>query len=87
MNWGLIIYDEVHLLPAPVFRMTSEIQSKRRLGLTATLVREDGMETDVFSLIGPKKFDIPWKTLEKSCWIAAALCTEIRVELNDAYEI
>jgi len=83
MNWGLIIYDEVHLLPAPVFRMTSEIQSKRRLGLTATLIREDGMETDVFSLIGPKKYDIPWKTLEKSCWIATALCTEIRVALDE----
>jgi DNA excision repair protein ERCC-3 len=81
-NWGLIIYDEVHLLPAPVFRLTSEIQSKRRLGLTATLIREDGMEKDVFSLIGPKKFDIPWKTLEKSCWIATALCTELRVELD-----
>ncbi|MBP7584239.1 MAG: DEAD/DEAH box helicase [Spirochaetes bacterium] len=83
-NWGLIIYDEVHLLPAPVFRMTSEIQSKRRLGLTATLIREDGMETDVFSLIGPKKFDMPWKILEKSAWIAEALCTEIRLELPDA---
>ncbi len=82
-NWGLILYDEVHLLPAPVFRMTSEIQSKRRLGLTATLVREDGMEKDVFSLIGPKKFDIPWKVLEKSSWIAEALCTEIRVTLPD----
>ncbi len=81
-NWGLIIYDEVHLLPAPVFRMTSEIQSKRRLGLTATLIREDGLETDVFSLIGPKKFDMPWKLLEKSNWIASALCTEIRVELS-----
>lgn len=80
-NWGLIIYDEVHLLPAPVFRMTSEIQSKRRLGLTATLIREDGMEADVFSLIGPKKFDMPWKTLEKSNWIAKALCTEIRIDL------
>ncbi|MDM7988264.1 MAG: DEAD/DEAH box helicase [Smithella sp.] len=82
-NWGLIIYDEVHLLPAPVFRMTSEIQSKRRLGLTATLIREDGMEADVFSLIGPKKFDMPWKILEKSNWIAKALCTEIRIELSD----
>ncbi len=80
-NWGLIIYDEVHLLPAPVFRITSEIQSKRRLGLTATLIREDGLETDVFSLIGPKKFDMPWKILEESNWIAKALCTEIRVEL------
>ncbi len=82
-NWGLIIYDEVHLLPAPVFRLTSEIQSKRRLGLTATLIREDGMETDVFSLIGPKKYDIPWKILEKSNWIAKALCNEVRVELPD----
>ncbi len=83
MNWGLIIYDEVHLLPAPVFRMTSEIQSKRRLGLTATLIREDGMETDVFSLIGPKKFDMPWKVLEKSNWIAEARCTEIRVDIAE----
>ncbi|HPJ14309.1 MAG TPA: DEAD/DEAH box helicase [Spirochaetota bacterium] len=83
-NWGLIIYDEVHLLPAPVFRMTSEIQSKRRLGLTATLVREDGMETDVFSLIGPKKFDIPWKILEKTKWIAKAECIEIRITLPDS---
>ncbi len=82
-NWGLIVYDEVHLLPAPVFRMTSEIQSKRRLGLTATLIREDGLETDVFSLIGPKKYDIPWKILEKCNWIAKALCTEIRVELPE----
>ncbi len=82
-NWGLIIYDEVHLLPAPVFRMTSEIQSKRRLGLTATLIREDGLETDVFSLIGPKKFDMPWKALEKSQWIAEAICTEVRVALPD----
>ncbi|NCC45359.1 MAG: DEAD/DEAH box helicase, partial [Clostridia bacterium] len=82
-NWGLIIYDEVHLLPAPVFRLTSEIQSKRRLGLTATLIREDGLETDVFSLIGPKKFDMPWKILERSNWIATALCTEVRIELPD----
>ena len=82
-NWGLIIYDEVHLLPAPVFRMTSEIQSKRRLGLTATLIREDGMEKDVFSLIGPKKFDMPWKVLEKTKWIASAMCTEVRVELPE----
>lgn len=82
-NWGLIIYDEVHLLPAPVFRLTSEIQSKRRLGLTATLIREDGLETDVFSLIGPKKFDMPWKILERSNWIATALCTEIRIELPE----
>ncbi len=83
-NWGLIIYDEVHLLPAPVFRMTAEIQSKRRLGLTATLVREDGLETDVFSLIGPKKFDMPWKILEECNWIAKALCTEIRIELPES---
>ena len=83
-NWGLVIYDEVHLLPAPVFRLTSEIQSKRRLGLTATLIREDGMETDVFSLIGPKKYDMPWKLLEKSKWIAEALCTEVRIDLPDS---
>lgn len=82
-NWGLIIYDEVHLLPAPVFRMVAELQSKRRLGLTATLVREDGRETDVFSLIGPKKFDVPWKDLEKQGWIAKAVCTEIRVKLPE----
>lgn len=80
-NWGLIIYDEVHLLPAPVFRMVAEIQSKRRLGLTATLIREDGKESDVFSLIGPKKYDVPWKVLEKQGWIAKAMCTEIRLNL------
>jgi len=80
-DWGLIIYDEVHLLPAPVFRVTAEIQAKRRLGLTATLVREDGRETDVFSLIGPKKYDMPWKDLEQQGWIATAECYEIRVEL------
>ena len=80
-NWGLVIYDEVHLLPAPVFRFTAEIQSKRRLGLTATLVREDGLETDVFSLIGPKKYDVPWKELEKEGWIATAECCEIRVPM------
>ncbi|MFN3603930.1 MAG: DNA repair helicase XPB [Leptonema sp. (in: bacteria)] len=82
-NWGLIIYDEVHLLPAPVFRLTSELQTKRRLGLTATLVREDGLEEDVFSLIGPKKYDVPWKELEKLSWIANAKCIEIRVELDE----
>ncbi len=82
-NWGLIIYDEVHLLPAPVFRITAEIQARRRLGLTATLVREDGREDDVFSLIGPKKADVPWKVLEKQGWIATALCTEVRVPLAD----
>ncbi len=86
-NWGLIIYDEVHLLPAPVFRMTSEIQSKRRLGLTATLIREDGLESDVFSLIGPKKYDMPWKILEKANWIATALCTEVRIELPEEKRI
>ena len=83
MDWGLIIYDEVHLLPAPVFRMTAEIQARRRLGLTATLVREDGQEDDVFSLIGPKKYDVPWKELEAQGWIATAECTEIRVDLPD----
>ena len=82
-NWGLIIYDEVHLLPAPVFRITAEIQSRRRLGLTATLIREDGRETDVFSLIGPKKYDVPWKDLEKQGWIASAECHEIRLPLPD----
>jgi len=80
-NWGIIIYDEVHLLPAPVFRITAELQTKRRLGLTATLVREDGREDDVFSLIGPKKYDVPWKTLEKQGWIAQAICTEVRIDL------
>lgn len=80
-NWGLIIYDEVHLLPAPVFRMTADLQATRRLGLTATLVREDGREEDVFSLIGPKRFDLPWKTLESRNWIAALNCTEIRLPL------
>jgi len=82
MNWGLIIYDEVHLLPAPVFRVTAEIQAMRRLGLTATLVREDGLEEDVFSLIGPKKYDVPWKDLERQGWIATATCTEIRVPME-----
>ena len=83
-DWGLIIYDEVHLLPAPVFRITAEIQARRRLGLTATLVREDGRESDVFSLIGPKKYDLPWKDLEKQGWIAPAECHEIRLELDQA---
>ncbi len=77
-DWGLIIYDEVHLLPAPVFRVTAEVQARRRLGLTATLVREDGREGDVFSLIGPKKYDVPWRDLEGRGWIAAAVCTEVR---------
>ncbi len=80
-NWGLIIYDEVHLLPAPVFRITAELQARRRMGLTATLVREDGREEDVFSLIGPKKYDVPWKDLEKQGWIATADVTEIRIPL------
>ncbi|NUN50937.1 MAG: DEAD/DEAH box helicase [Candidatus Brocadiae bacterium] len=83
-NWGLILYDEVHLLPAPVFRVTAEIQARRRLGLTATLVREDGREGDVFSLIGPKKYDVPWRVLEKQGWIATALCREVRVDLAPA---
>jgi DNA excision repair protein ERCC-3 len=82
-DWGLIVYDEVHLLPAPVFRVTAEIQARRRLGLTATLVREDGREDDVFSLIGPKKYDVPWRDLEKQGWIAPAVCHEIRVPLPD----
>jgi DNA excision repair protein ERCC-3 len=80
-DWGLIIYDEVHLLPAPVFRITADIQARRRLGLTATLVREDGREADVFSLIGPKRFDVPWKDLERRGFVAEAHCYEIRVEL------
>jgi DNA excision repair protein ERCC-3 len=80
-NWGLIIYDEVHLLPAPVFKFTADIQARRRLGLTATLIREDGHENDVFTLIGPKKFDVPWKDLERQGWIAAAKCVEVRVDL------
>ncbi len=80
-DWGLIIYDEVHLLPAPVFRVTAQIQARRRLGLTATLIREDGREGDVFSLIGPKKYDVPWRELETKGWIASASCTEIRAAL------
>jgi len=82
-DWGLIIYDEVHLLPAPVFRITAQIQARRRLGLTATLVREDGREADVFSLIGPKKYDVPWRELESRGWIAEAQCTEIRLSLPE----
>ncbi|GAA2673142.1 MULTISPECIES: DNA repair helicase XPB [Actinosynnema] len=83
-DWGLIVYDEVHLLPAPVFRMTADLQSRRRLGLTATLVREDGQEGEVFSLIGPKRFDVPWRDIEAQGWIAPAECTEVRVTLTDA---
>ena len=82
-DWGLIIYDEVHLLPAPVFRMTSDLQSRRRLGLTATLVREDGREGDVFSLIGPKRYDAPWRDIEAQGWVAPADCVEVRVTMTD----
>lgn len=83
-NWGLVIYDEVHLLPAPVFKFTADLQARRRLGLTATLIREDGHEEDVFTLIGPKKYDVPWKDLERQGWIATATCVEIRVDLPAA---
>jgi DNA excision repair protein ERCC-3 len=83
-DWGLIIYDEVHLLPAPIFRFTADIQSRRRLGLTATLVREDGMEGEVFSLIGPKRFDVPWKEIESQGYIAPAECIEVRVNLTES---
>jgi len=83
-DWGLVIYDEVHLLPAPIFRFTADLQARRRLGLTATLVREDGREGDVFSLIGPKRYDAPWKDIEAQGWIAPASCTEVRVTLTDA---
>ena len=86
-SWGLIIYDEVHLLPAPVFRITAELQAVRRLGLTATLVREDGAEDAVFSLVGPKRYDIPWKDLETKGWIAEAYCTEIRLDLPEKKKI
>ena len=82
-DWGLIIYDEVHLLPAPVFRFTADIQARRRLGLTATLVREDGREGDVFSLIGPKRFDVPWKEMQNQGYIAPAECVEVRVTLSE----
>ena len=86
-EWGLIIYDEVHTLPAPVFRTTAEIQARRRLGLTATLVREDGREDDVFALIGPKRYDLPWRILERQGYIAEASCHEIRIELPDEQRI
>ncbi|MCL2230673.1 MAG: DEAD/DEAH box helicase [Treponema sp.] len=85
--WGLVIYDEVHLLPAPVFRVTAELQAIRRLGLTATLIREDGEEDAVFSLVGPKRYDVPWKDLETKGWIAEALCTEIRLDLPQKLRI
>jgi DNA excision repair protein ERCC-3 len=83
-DWGLIIYDEVHLLPAPIFRMTANLQARRRLGLTATLVREDGREGDVFSLIGPKRYDAPWKDIESQGWIAPADCVEVRVTMSQS---
>jgi len=86
-DWGLIIYDEVHLLPAPIFRMTADLQARRRLGLTATLVREDGHEDDVFSLIGPKRYDAPWKDIEQQGYIAPADCLEVRVTLTDGERI
>jgi DNA excision repair protein ERCC-3 len=82
-DWGLVVYDEVHLLPAPIFRMTADLQARRRLGLTATLVREDGREDDVFTLIGPKRYDAPWKEIENQGWIAPADCVEVRVTLSD----
>jgi DNA excision repair protein ERCC-3 len=85
--WGLVIYDEVHLLPAPVFRVTAELQAIRRLGLTATLIREDGEEDAVFSLVGPKRYDVPWKDLESKGWIAEAICTEIRLDLPQSLKI
>jgi len=86
-HWGLIIYDEVHMLPAPVFRVAAELQAVRRVGLTATLVREDGLEGYVFSLVGPKRYDVPWKELEHSGWIATAECVEIRLDLDRSKEI
>ena len=85
--WGLIIYDEVHLLPAPVFRVTAELQAVRRLGLTATLVREDGAEDAVFSLVGPKRYDVHWKELESKGWIAEAVCTEIRLDMPEDFRL
>ncbi len=84
VNWGLVVYDEVHLLPAPIFRVTAELQARRRLGLTATLVREDGKEDEVFCLIGPKRFELPWKVLETQGFIATARCVEVRVPLEEA---
>ena len=84
-NWGLVVYDEVHLLPAPIFRVTAELQARRRLGLTATLVREDGKEDEVFCLIGPKRYDVPWKVLEGQGFIAEAHCVEVRVPFDEAH--
>ena len=81
LDWGLVVYDEVHLLPAPVFKLTADLQARRRLGLTATLVREDGREGDVFSLIGPKRFDAPWKEIESQGFISPASCFEVRIDL------
>ncbi len=86
-DWGLVLYDEVHLLPAPIFRMTADLQARRRLGLTATLVREDGREADVFSLIGPKRYDAPWKDIESQGYIAPADCVEVRATLTDGERI
>ncbi len=86
-DWGLVLYDEVHLLPAPIFRMTADLQARRRLGLTATLVREDGRESDVFSLIGPKRFDAPWKDIESQGYIAPADCVEVRVTLPETQRL
>lgn len=86
-HWGLIIYDEVHMLPAPVFRVVAELQAVRRIGLTATLVREDGCEGFVFSLVGPKRYDVPWKELERDHWIAKAECIEVRLDLPESLEI
>src|SRR5687768_15690269 len=86
-DWGLILYDEVHLLPAPIFRMTADLQARRRIGLTATLVREDGREGEVFSLIGPKRYDAPWKDIEAQGWIAPADCVEVRVTLPEGQRI
>ncbi len=86
-EWGLIIYDEVHLLPAPVFRVAAELQATRRVGLTATLVREDGCQGHVFSLVGPKRYDVPWKELEKTGFIASAECIEVRVDLPTPLEM
>ena len=83
-DWGLIIYDEVHLLPAPIFRMTADLQARRRLGLTATLVREDGRENEVFSLIGPQRYNAPWKDIEAQGWIAPADCVEVRTTLPES---